>query len=93
MSDTRPVRPAAGSCHPLCPGAAAAYARLLAAHTEGDPLLTATGKAYVRNLLLAAESPDAIPGPFDLPIEARPEPDTPTDTPAVRPAPSRGPSD
>jgi hypothetical protein len=75
MSDTRPVRPAAGSCHPLCPGAAAAYARLLAAHTEANPLLTIAGEGYVRNFLLAAESPDAIPGPFDPPPERASSPD------------------
>ena len=66
----RPTAPARGhTCHPLCAGAAAGYARLLAAHERaGRPLLTLDGEAYVRQFLVAAGPDDAIPGPFGPPL-------------------------
>ena len=70
MSDTRTSRPApvAHACgHPFCPGAAAGYGLVLAAHTPARPLLTADGEAFFHHLLQAAAAPDAIPGPFGPP--------------------------
>jgi hypothetical protein len=90
MSDTGAGRPAR-SCDPFCLGAAAAFARLLAAHTEARPLLTAVGETYVRYYLAAAKTPDAIPGPFDPAVEFRTEPDP--DAAVIRPAPPAGPAD
>ena len=89
MSDTGAGRPAR-SCHPFCPGAAAAFARLLAAHSAARPLLTAAGDAYVRYYLAAAGAPLAIPGPFDPAVEVRTEPDP--DAAVLRPAPPVGPA-
>ena len=79
--DCSPVPP----CGPFCPGAAAMLARLLAPHSADRPLLTPAGLAYVRNLLVAAEGPEAIPGPFDPAVEAPPGAAA-ADVPVVRPA-------
>src|SRR5262245_46615459 len=49
--------------HPFCPGAAAVYTRLLAAHTPIRPLLTPAGEDFVRNLLQASVVRDAVSGP------------------------------
>jgi len=53
--------------HPSCPGAAAGYVRLLAAHTSSHPLLTPAGESFVRGLLQVSEGGEALPAPSGPP--------------------------
>ena len=86
MPDTPRDRPPAPTCQPFCPAAAAALARLLAAHTPDRPLLTPTGAAYVRAFLQAASGADDVPVPFDGIGDVRGEPPPAEDSPLILPA-------
>src|SRR5262245_49228426 len=67
MADTLTTRQTTHSghlCgHPSCPGAAAGYARLLAAHTPARPLLTADGEEFLRDLLRSTGGTDTFDPP------------------------------